>query len=230
MSLSGYQVQRLRQIAQQAQPNATSTVFLPVAPNECACWRWATSGLQAGIAHDPAQVFNYIATGIDIDQGSGWRAQRYTAALQGARARYTQYETGDYAAIGGVTYDTWFDQILSGVVREFCRGLGLVPGTGPFQQNNGARYFVCVKYDRTSGAGERYAPNYTHWWLRTDLGGGRFVCLEMFPQSNALTFRWNHAHAVNNVHMQEVTNLAPNHMAVLNHVIPNPVPVPAGQQ
>jgi hypothetical protein len=228
MSLSAYQVQRLRQIAQQAAPNATSTILLAVPPNECACWRWASSGLQTGIEHDPAQVFNYIATGIAISQGSGWLAQQYTAPLQAARQRYNQYDTGGYAAIGGVTYDAWFDQILSGVVREFCRGLGLAPGAGPFQQNNGARYFVCVKFDRTSPTGQRYAPNYTHWWLRIELGGGRYVCLEMFPQSNALTFRWNHAHAVNDVYMQEVTNLAPNHMAVLNHVIPNPAPVHAG--
>jgi len=226
MPLTAYQVQRLRAACQAAPQNATSTLLLPRPANECACWRWATSGLGSPVIHDPAQVFNYITTNVQPDQGSGWRAQRYTAAFQAARLRYTQYVAGGYAAIGGQAYDAWFNLIISGIVREFCRVLGLGPGTGPFPQNNGARFFVCVKFDRTSPTGARYAPNYTHWWLRIDVGGGRFVCLEMFPQSNALTFRWNHAHAVNDVFTQEITNLAPHHLAVLNQRIPAQAPVP----
>jgi hypothetical protein len=229
MPLSTHQIQVLRNICNVAPAGTTRTIMLPRPAVECACWRWAVSGLTTPVVHDPAQAFNYIATGIEPSQGSAWRGQQLAAVLRANRDIYREYLRRNFQPLNGNTYAVWFRSVVWGVVGSICRGVGLAPAAGPFLQNNGARYYVCVRYDPLDAQGAPNPPNYTHWWLRIEVGGGRFVCLEMFPQSNALTFRFNHAHAVNNVLTMEVTNLAPNHMAVFNHVIPNPAPVPMTQ-
>ena len=161
--------------------------------------------------------------------GSVWAQHTYAAALLAAQQAHTAYSQNGYAppTPAQPAYNVWFDTIVRGIATEMCRLCGLNPGAGPHVGNNGARYYIEVKFDRNNGHGVTYAPNYTHWWLRIELPSGNFVCVEMFPQANVLTFRWNNAHATNNVIRIEIANLHANHMAVFNGLIPAPAPAQA---
>ncbi len=186
--------------------------------NECACWRWATSGLGAPIIQDPAQAFSAVLLGVAaLTPGSAWatapNAQGYLAARHN---EYQQYVANRYQPISGIAWSTWFNGVCDVVTQNAGDLGGLTRGAGP--RTNGERYFLTMHYERTTG-GANNAPNYTHWWLTIDLGGGNYVCIEMFPQSTVLTFRFNNTYAVNDNVLVEVTGLTANHLSVLNAVV-----------
>ena len=65
MPLSQQQLNQLRAFCQQYPGGATggidlSAYFADIQANQCACWRWASSGLNTAIADDPAWMFTAI--------------------------------------------------------------------------------------------------------------------------------------------------------------------------
>lgn len=219
MPLTQQQLNQLRTFSQQ-NPGATvgvnlATYFPALQANQCACWRWASSALGIPVGDDPSWLFTAIMLGAVLNPGSTWAntpaAQTY---VNSKYADYQQYLANNYQAVNGVAWNDWVTSVESAIVTATCQLAGLTPGAGA--QANGERYIVVMHYDRTNSIGQNNAPNYTHWWLKIDLGGGLFCCLEMFPDSTVLTFRFNNAYAtVDNVEC-EVTDLTANHFAALN--------------
>lgn len=225
VALNQYQLNLLRTLCQQNPGPAGAVVNVDLAAlnwgiqaNQCACWRWASSGLSLNINEDPAQMFNAIFVGAALNAGSAWAnnvgAQNYAVARH---AEYQQYAANNYQALNGVAWNAWFDSVTDTVARRTCELAGLPLGASP--PTAGVRYFVTMHFDRVSG-GQNNAPNYTHWWLTIDLGNGQYCCLEMFPQATNLTFRFNNVYAAADNILVEVTDLAPNHMLVLNAILP----------
>lgn len=222
MPLTQQQLNQLRTLCQQNPVGAIGGVdlaayFPGLQANQCACWRWTTSGFHTAVGDDPAWLFTAIMLGSALNPGSVWaNAPVAQAYVNNRRAQYLQYQANNYQAVNGVTWNNWFTTVESDIATAASQVGGLVPGAGA--RTNGERYFVVMHFDRTSN-GQNNAPNYTHWWLKIDLGNGQFCCLEMFPGSTNLACRINNAYAViDNVEF-EVTDLTADHLGVLNAVL-----------
>jgi hypothetical protein len=198
-------------------------VSLPDMPaDQCACWRWASTGFAADIVHDPAAAFSNISEGIPIQAGSVWGQEYYAQAFQQKHSECLAYVDANYAAMAGKSWSAWFDEVTDGIAREMCRLANLNPalGAAPLPAHpDGVRYYVMMKYERANGINTTYGPNYTHWWLKIDLGHNLYVCIETFPLYNHLTFRWNNAHANHDVLSIEVNDLNAAHIAILNAIV-----------
>lgn len=193
-------------------------LLIPNLPaNECACWRWASSGLTLPVKNDPAQAFSAIAVGpTGLNTGSAWDTANVRDWVNGVHNQFNQFQQNGFQNIGALTYQTWFQQTVNSVTSATARLGGMTPGAGAHA--NGERYYIVMHYERTT-AGTNNAPNYTHWWLKIDLGGGNYCCIEMFPRSTQLTFRYNSAYALNDNVEIEVTDFAAGHLTVLNAIL-----------
>src|SRR5471030_927564 len=222
MPLTHQQLNQLRTLCQQnpigAIGGANLSAYFPgIQANQCACWRWASSGFNTAIGDDPAWMFTAIMLGSALNPGSTWANTPAAQAYANNRyAEYLQYQANNYQAVNAITWNNWVTSVESIIAASTCQLAGLTPGAGP--QTNGERYFVVMHFDRISN-GQNNAPNYTHWWLKIDLGNGQFCCLEMFPGSTNLACRINNAYAVADNVECEVTDLTAGHLAVLNAVL-----------
>ena len=70
--------QRLAALRNQCQQHPGTIAHVDLAANwnlnadQCACWRWASSGLALGINEDPAQMFSAISDAFPLNAGSAW--------------------------------------------------------------------------------------------------------------------------------------------------------------
>ncbi|KVM40641.1 hypothetical protein [Burkholderia ubonensis] len=228
MPLALNQLNALRNACVNNPGGATVSVNLALAlpgwnipANECGCWRWASSGLGTPVNNDPAQMFTSIATGAALNAGSAWANHLPAVNFAAARhAEYVQYDAHGYAIAGAPPWGNWFTSVVDVVARSTCELGNMTPGAGA--QANGERYYVFVHYEPVTN-GVNNAPNYTHWWVAIHLGQlhgqDQYCCIEMFPGSTNLTFRINNAYALHDNIRVEVTDLSPNHLAVLGAVI-----------
>ncbi|KUZ77247.1 hypothetical protein WI37_14230 [Burkholderia ubonensis] len=166
-------------------------------------------------------MFTSIATGAALNAGSAWANHLPAVNFAAARhAEYVQYDAHGYAITGAPPWGNWFTSVVDVVARSTCELGNMTPGAGA--QANGERYYVFVHYEPVTN-GANNAPNYTHWWVAIHLGQlhgqDQYCCIEMFPGSTNLTFRINNAYALNDNVRVEVTDLSPNHLAVLGAVI-----------
>jgi hypothetical protein len=222
MPLSTEKLRFLSDRCEDAAENKYYSVQLEdLSASECACWRWATSGLALHVRNDPAAAFTYIAFGFSLDENSVWH-RLYRDELQRLRASYSAYENNGHQSIDGTPYSRWFDQAVAEVGKLACDNGGLSVIASDYDVgHDGESYEICVYPKRFYSNNEPCPPNYTHWWLRINLEDNHYVAVEMFPGSNHLVFRLNNSYEDDAVvTMIRVADLLPSHIAIIDAVIP----------